>query len=158
MKKPKAAPHPGQYIEQLLRGYEINQTQLGNHIGCDPALLNRIIRERQALSPQAAIWMEQVFGVSAQFWMHVQAMHSLRQWKAANPRTHVARLKPPNNFHVPSCFDRCLCGHWGWHHQDYPKGPCLEEFCECEAYRNLGDVVKKTTKELGYTEEIEKWR
>ncbi len=158
---PKRPPHPGEYLEQLLRGYEISQYRFAEHVGTFPGRISKVVNGTLSVTPQTAIWLEQAFGVSAEFWMHTQAMYDLRKWKRDNPIIRVERLVPParpKNFHVPTCFDKCSCGHWGWHHADFPQGACLEEFCDCDGYENLGDVVKRVTKELGYTEEKKVWR
>jgi len=61
---------------------------------CEPVLLNEIIRGRRGVTPDTALRLAQVTGMSADFWLGLQQdwdlWHALRSKQAAA----IARLKP----------------------------------------------------------------
>lgn len=73
------APHPGEYLrEDFLPGYKLTAGGLARAMGLrDRARIERIVREKQAITADTALRLGRVFGNSAQFWINLQTTHDL---------------------------------------------------------------------------------
>ena len=64
---------PGEILrEEYLRPLEISQKQLGDHLGCDVKVINRIINGRSSITPLMALKLGAAFRTSAEFWLNAQ--------------------------------------------------------------------------------------
>lgn len=59
---------PGEYLEEVLEDAEISQAELARRMGRPPQAINEIVKGEKAITPETALQLEQVLGVSAQFW------------------------------------------------------------------------------------------
>ena len=87
--------HPGEMlIEEFLRPLGISQSAFAIQLGVSFPRLNEVINAKRAVTPDTALRLAQVTGMSADFWLGLQQdwdlWHALRS-KAA---TQIARLKP----------------------------------------------------------------
>lgn len=64
---------PGEYLEEVLEDVEISQAELARRMGRPPQAINEIIKGDKAITPETALQLEQVLGVSAQFWSNLEA-------------------------------------------------------------------------------------
>ena len=87
--------HPGEMIlEEFLVPLEITQTELASRLGVSFPRLNEVIRGKRGVTPDTALRLERVLGMSAEFWLGLQQdwdlWHAMHGKKAAE----IARLEP----------------------------------------------------------------
>ncbi len=71
--------HPGEHLrEDFLPDYHLTAGALAKAMGLkDRTRIERLIREKQPISPDTALRLGRVFGTSAEFWMNLQIQHDL---------------------------------------------------------------------------------
>ncbi len=81
-------------LEEFVRPLELTQTELARHLGVSYPRLNGIIKGRRSVTPDTALRLSRVLGMSADFWLGLQQDWDL--WHAMNsPDAKVIyRLKP----------------------------------------------------------------
>ena len=87
--------HPGEMLlEEFLKPLGISQSAFAIQLGVSFPRLNEVINAKRSVTPDTALRLAQVTGMSADFWLGLQQdwdlWHALRS-KAA---TQIARLKP----------------------------------------------------------------
>ena len=87
--------HPGEMLlEEFLKPLEITQSAFAIRLGVSFPRLNEIIRGKRAVTPDTALRLARVLGMSADFWLGLQQdwdlWHAMRSEKAAE----IDRLKP----------------------------------------------------------------
>ena len=94
---PKHRPptHPGEMIrEEFLQPLGITQTELAMRLGVSFPRLNEVIRGKRSVTPDTALRLARVLGMSADFWLGLQQdwdlWHALRGEKAQE----IAQLEP----------------------------------------------------------------
>ena len=86
--------HPGEMLlEEFLKPLGISQIELAGALGVSYPRLNELIHGKRGVTPDTALRLERVFGMSAGFWMNLQATWDL--YAAANSRAGraIARLR-----------------------------------------------------------------
>lgn len=96
-KLPKNRPptHPGEMLlEEFVKPLNITQTELAQKLGVSYPRLNEIIKGRRSVTPDTALRLSQVLGMSADFWLGLQQDWDL--WHAMNsPKSlEIKRLQP----------------------------------------------------------------
>lgn len=83
MKEKKFPPvHPGEILkEEFLDPMGISQAELARRISVSPARINEIVRARRSISPDTALRLSRCFGMSEQFWIHLQAHYDMEAQK-----------------------------------------------------------------------------
>ena len=87
--------HPGEMLfEEFVKPLELTQTELARHLGVSYPRLNEIIKGRRSVTPDTALRLSRVLGMSADFWLGLQQDWDL--WHAMNsPEAKgIYRLKP----------------------------------------------------------------
>ncbi len=70
--------HPGEVLqEDFLDGFGITQHKLAVSIGVPPRRINEIVHGKRRISADTALRLGRYFGVSAQFWINLQARYDL---------------------------------------------------------------------------------
>jgi len=71
--------HPGEHLrEDFLPEYHLTAGALAKAMGLsDRTRVERLIREKQAVTPDTALRLGRVFGTSPEFWMNLQVQHDL---------------------------------------------------------------------------------
>ena len=71
--------HPGEHLrEDFLPSYSLTAGALAKAMGLkDRTRVERLIREKQAVTPDTALRLGKVFGTSPEFWMNLQNQHDL---------------------------------------------------------------------------------
>jgi len=81
-------------LEEFLKPLGISQTAFAVRLGISFPRLNEIIRGRRGVTPDTALRLAQVLGISADFWLGLQQdwdlWHAVRSEKAAA----ITRLEP----------------------------------------------------------------
>ena len=87
--------HPGEMLfEEFVKPLGITQTELARRLGVSYPRLNEIIKGRRSVTPDTALRLSQVVGMSAGFWLGLQQDWDL--WHAMNdPKSkEIFRLQP----------------------------------------------------------------
>jgi len=79
MKTKKIVPiHPGEILlEEYLKPMGISQYRLAQDISVPPRRINEIIHCARAITADTALRLGKYFGISAQFWVNLQAHYDL---------------------------------------------------------------------------------
>lgn len=82
--------HPGEILLEELKTRGLTQFACAAMIGRSVQVVNRIIKGKQSITADTALDLERGLGVSAEFWVRLQADHDLavaRQRRAAGSQT-----------------------------------------------------------------------
>lgn len=69
--------HPGETLGEALDERGMSQAEFARRTGLSAKHVNLIIKGKAGYSAEVAIRMERVLGISAEFWMNLQANHEL---------------------------------------------------------------------------------
>ncbi|GBE53523.1 putative HTH-type transcriptional regulator YbaQ [bacterium BMS3Bbin14] len=94
---PKKRPptHPGEMLfEEFIKPLELTQTEVARRLGVSYPRLNEIIKGRRSVTPDTALRLSRVLGMSADFWLGLQ--QDLDLWKAMHSpeAKQISLLKP----------------------------------------------------------------
>jgi addiction module HigA family antidote len=81
-------------FEEFIKPLDLTQTELARRLGVSYPRLNEIIKGRRSVTPDTALRLSRVLGMSADFWLGLQQDWDL--WHAMNSpeAEQIARLKP----------------------------------------------------------------
>lgn len=87
--------HPGEMLlEEFVKPLGVTQSELATRLGISFPRLNEIIRGRRSVTPDTALRLARVLGMSADFWLGLQLdwdlWHALRGSEAAS----ISQLTP----------------------------------------------------------------
>ena len=68
---------PGEVLAEELNARGMTQKELATRLGRPAQAINEIIKAKKAITPETAIGLEQVLGIDAQFWTHIEADYRL---------------------------------------------------------------------------------
>jgi len=87
--------HPGEMLfEEFVKPLGLTQTELARRLGVSYPRLNEIVKGRRSVTPDTALRLARVLGMSADFWLGLQQDWDL--WHAINgpAADEISRLKP----------------------------------------------------------------
>lgn len=90
--------HPGEMLlEEFVKPLGITQSELAVRLGVSFPRLNEIIRGKRGVTPDTALRLARVVGISADFWLGLQQDWDL--WRAMHSAkaAEISRLKPLGN-------------------------------------------------------------
>jgi addiction module HigA family antidote len=91
---PDAAKHPGALLrEHVLPGLHLSVSQAARDLGVARQTLHRILAGEAAITPKMAARLEQLCGLSSDFWLRCQDRYELQ--RARNELGPVLRRIPP---------------------------------------------------------------
>jgi antitoxin HigA-1 len=94
---PRARPptHPGEMLrEEFLGPLGITQSALATRLGMSFPRLNKVIRGKRGVTPDTALRLARVVGMSADFWLGLQQDWDLWQAMHSKRATEIERLEP----------------------------------------------------------------
>ena len=87
--------HPGKMLfEEFVKPLEITQTELARRLGVSYPRLNEIIKGRRSVTPDTALRLSRVLGMSADFWLGLQQDWDLWHTMNSPEAKEISRLKP----------------------------------------------------------------
>ena len=92
--------HPGEMLfEEFVKPLDLTQAELARRLGVSYPRLNEIIKGRRSVTPDTALRLSHVLGMSADFWLGLQQDWDL--WHAMNSpeAKQIKRLKPIHRDH-----------------------------------------------------------
>jgi HTH-type transcriptional regulator / antitoxin HigA len=97
--EPNWSTHPGEHLEEYLEVNGWSQADFARFAGLTPKLVSDIINQKNPVSPETALKLERVLGVSAEIWTRLQASWDLFQARqkdrsAAPERRQERRVLP----------------------------------------------------------------
>ena len=87
---------PGETLAEELEARGMTQKELAMQMKRPPQVVNEIIRAKKAITPETALDLERVFGVSAQFWLNLEADYQLTLARNRQRERSVAETTPAN--------------------------------------------------------------
>jgi addiction module HigA family antidote len=86
--------HPGEHLrEDYLPAFNLSAGALAKRMGLkDRTRIERVVRERQPVTPDTALRLARVFGTTPEFWMNLQAQHDLSK-TAIEQREALAEIE-----------------------------------------------------------------
>ncbi len=90
--------HPGEMLfEEFVKPLEVTQVELARRLDVSYPRLNEIIKGRRSVTPDTALRLSRVLGMSADFWLGLQQDWDL--WHAMNgpEAKRISKLKPYSN-------------------------------------------------------------
>jgi len=93
--KNRAPTHPGEMLlEEFLRPMGLTQSDFAERLGVSFPRLNEIIKGRRGVTPDTALRLARVLGMSAEFWLGLQLDWDL--WNAMQGKHYaeIERLQP----------------------------------------------------------------
>lgn len=94
---PKKRPptHPGEMLlEEFIKPLKITQTELAQKLGVSYPRLNEIVKGRRSVTPDTALRLSHVLGMSADFWLGLQQDWDLWHAMKGPKAKEIKRLKP----------------------------------------------------------------
>lgn len=87
--------HPGEMLlEEFLLPMQITQRELADAIHVPYQRVNELVNQRRGITPSTALRLAKFFGVTADFWLNLQA-----RWDIYNAqKTEEAELKSIHDF------------------------------------------------------------
>lgn len=87
--------HPGQMLlEEFIKPLGITQSELAVRLGISFPRLNEIVRCKRAVTPDTALRLARVLGMSADFWLGLQLDWDLWHAMRGSGASEIARLEP----------------------------------------------------------------
>jgi antitoxin HigA-1 len=84
--------HPGEMLlEQFIKPLGVTQVELAKRLDVSYPRLNEVIKGRRSVTPDTALRLSQVVGMSADFWLGLQSDWDL--WHAMNSPEAAAILR-----------------------------------------------------------------
>ena len=87
--------HPGEMLrDEFLIPLKITQSELAERLGVSFPRLNEIVRGKRGVTPDTALRLERVVGMSADFWLGLQQDWDLWHAIHGDQAIEIRRLKP----------------------------------------------------------------
>lgn len=91
----RAPTHPGDMLlEEFLKPLDITQSEFARHLGVSFPRLNEIVRGKRGVTPDTALRLERVLGMSADFWLRLQLDWDLWHAMRGKNAEEIDRLVP----------------------------------------------------------------
>lgn len=87
---------PGETLAEEIEARDMTQKELATQMNRPPQVINEIIRAKKAITPETALDLERVLGVSAQFWLNLEARYQLTLARNKQRGRSVAESTPAN--------------------------------------------------------------
>ena len=89
--------HPGRVLLDLwMHPYDISQNELARMMGVSARRVNEIVHGRRAITADSAVRLSHAFGISAYYWLALQADHEIHRVEFG-PRQRIEaprRMRP----------------------------------------------------------------
>jgi addiction module HigA family antidote len=91
----RAPTHPGEMLlEEFLKPLGLTQTEFAARLGVSYPRLNEIIRGKRGVTPDTALRLARVLGMSADFWLGLQLDWDLWHAMQSEEADEIAKLEP----------------------------------------------------------------
>jgi addiction module HigA family antidote len=80
-------------LEEFLKPLSLSQRDVAESLGISYVRLNEIINGRRGVTPDTALRLEALFGMSAQFWLNVQLAWDLYHAMHTRDAADIRKIK-----------------------------------------------------------------
>ena len=88
------AVHPGEILrEDILPEIKISESKLAEYLNISRMTVNRLVNERQSVSPDMALRLGRLFGNSPDFWLNLQNAYDLKKAEQSMS-AELKKIKP----------------------------------------------------------------
>lgn len=77
-------------LEEFLKPLGISQRELASHIGCDYKVINRIVNEKAAVTPEIATRLALALETTPEFWLNAQMAQDL--WRLQSTKRKIPSI------------------------------------------------------------------
>ena len=81
-------------LEEFIKPLGISQSELANRLGISFPRLNEVVRGKRTVTPDTALRLARVVGMSADFWLGLQQDWDLWHATRGESAKEIARLEP----------------------------------------------------------------
>jgi addiction module HigA family antidote len=81
-------------LEEFLKPLGLSQSEFAIRLGVSFPRLNELIRGKRGMTPDTALRLAHVLGMSAEFWLGLQMDWDLWHATRGQPAAEIAKLKP----------------------------------------------------------------
>ena len=106
---PNIAIHPGVTLKELLESLSMTQIELAERTGLTPKTINEIIQEKNPITPETALKLSSVFGMSPTFWNNLERNYQETVARIERDKKLESELPFLKNF---PCYNDLL--KWGY--------------------------------------------
>lgn len=103
---PDYAVHPGEILDETLRARGVRRVDLSKRTGLSEKHINQIIHEKAPVTPETAIQLERVLGVSASIWNNLEAFYRLHMAREASRERLKTQVEWADRFPVKELVKR----------------------------------------------------
>ena len=82
---------PGIVLEEEIEARAMTHKELARRMGRPPQVVNEIIKAKKSITPETALELEKVLGMSAQVWVNLESV--CRMTKAKNEERERLRME-----------------------------------------------------------------
>lgn len=87
--------HPGVVLhDEFIKPMGLSQYRLAKRINVPPRRINEIVLEKRAITADTALRLGRFFGMSAEFWLNLQARYDLECEKAKIGKRLTRDIEP----------------------------------------------------------------
>ena len=87
--------HPGEVLlEEFLKPMGISQVELAERIGVSFPRVNELVRGKRGTTPDTALRLERLLGVSAELWLNLQLGWDLYAARHGATARQIAKIRP----------------------------------------------------------------
>ncbi|MEC5165639.1 HTH-type transcriptional regulator/antitoxin HigA [Flavobacterium sp. PL11] len=124
--------HPGETLIDTIEAKDISQAELASRMGRPVKTINEIIQGKTAITPETAIQLERVLGISAEFWIEREQNYRLELAEIAETEKLLEKSQWLKNFPLVSM--KTL----GW--IDFSKNEIIEQFNAVLSFFSVSNV------------------
>ncbi|MDZ7810211.1 MAG: HigA family addiction module antitoxin [Arhodomonas sp.] len=74
--------HAGEHLKEFLEEYDLSEYRLARSIHVPPRRINEIVKGERGITADTALRLGRFFGMSPQYWMHLQDRFELERTTA----------------------------------------------------------------------------
>ena len=91
----RAPTHPGEVLlEEFLKPMGITQVDLARRIGVSFPRVNELVHGKRGMTPDTALRLERLLGVSAELWLNLQLAWDLYAAQHGETARQIAKIRP----------------------------------------------------------------
>jgi addiction module antidote protein HigA len=70
--------HPGQYVEELIEGYNVTQKEFAERLGISEMKLGKLVNGEESISNEIAQKLEKLTNISMKTWLNLQNAYDVK--------------------------------------------------------------------------------
>ena len=70
--------HPGQYVEELIKEYNVTQKEFAEHLGISEMKLGKLVNGEESISNDIARKLAKITNISMITWLNIQSIYDVK--------------------------------------------------------------------------------